>query len=328
MGLGLWRIPWFAKAVLKEGPLEGYNIAASKHFGQLRMRHAAVSQLPPIPTAANDDRETLEVHFLSGADHIFQTIFCAYSLQLHADAAIRPVIHDDGRLDTRALDQIRRVLPLSRLMSQEEAAPLTADYLPPARFPALWAARERLVLMRKLMDVHASTPGWKLFLDSDMLFFSRPDALIQWLRNPVSPCCMEDIMNSYGYSESVLTAELKNPLPDFVNTGICGLAREAVDWERLDHWCARLTAAHGINHFLEQALTAMCFSETPFHMMPRKHYVASPIREQLVPAPVGVMHHYVADSRTLLYRFGWRLVLRKALEARSEPLVPAPMLQA
>ena len=58
--------------------------------------------------------------------------------------------------------------------------------------------------MRKLTDVHAGRTGWRLFLDSDMLFFARPDFLLAWLADPRQPCHMIDVVSAYGYSPGLM----------------------------------------------------------------------------------------------------------------------------
>lgn len=69
-------------------------------------------------------------------------------------------------------------------------------------------------LLRKLTDFHAGSTGWKLFLDSDMLFFHQPSFLLDWLRNPQYPCYMVDIANYYGYSNELMVSLAQAPIPD------------------------------------------------------------------------------------------------------------------
>jgi hypothetical protein len=316
-GLRLWRFPVLFRGIVGETGLEGFNIAVSKHWGQFAMERYARKFLQPAPIDGSVPPAG-DVHFLTGYIHAYQTAFCAYSLQLCSPAPVRIIIHDDGTLDDQTRDQLHRALPLLTIRSLEEDENHAAEYLPAARFPTLWNVRSKFVLMRKLMDVHGSAPGWKMFLDSDMLFFNEPVALLDWLRDPQSACCMEDIRICYGYPDQELSTCLGgHAVPEFVNTGMCGLNREAVDWERLEHWCKYLSGKFGVNHFLEQCLTALLFGEMPFFKFPRRDYITCPMREQVVPVPEGAMHHYVSDSRKYLYMFGWRTVLKNAQRPRT-----------
>lgn len=314
MKLGLWRWKYLYQSVKKEGPLEGYNIAWEKHSGMLAMEAAARAGLPAL-TVQNGPAPEASIHFLTGASHFYMTVFCAYSLCRVTPHPLDIVVHDDGTLSEEVRGWIRASLPTARFLDPAPTRAATEAFLPKDRFPSLWKARERLVLMRKLMDVHAPAPGWKLFLDSDMLFFSPPHVLLDWMRSPAQPCCMTDVTVAYGYPEPRLAALAGAPMPEFVNTGICGLERGRIDWEKLEFWSGRLMEEFGINHFLEQGMTAMLLATLPFQFMPRRDYICCPLREQVTPRPDGVMHHYVSDSRTHYYRHGWRHILAPASQA-------------
>jgi hypothetical protein len=120
-------------------------------------------------------------------------------------------------------------------------------------------------------------------------------------------------MNSYGYSDELIRSLLDAEMPSRVNTGICGLNRDEVDWEQLEAWCKTLLARAGLNHFLEQTLTAMSLAGKERVVAPREDYVVFPEREE-ARRPRAVMHHYVADSRFYYYRYGWRHVARKGAD--------------
>ena len=71
--------------------------------------------------------------------------------------------------------------------------------LPIARFPALRGQRLTYLHLRKITDAHAGLHGWRLVLESDMLFFRRPTALLDWCDAPASPIHMQDVQDAYGY---------------------------------------------------------------------------------------------------------------------------------
>jgi hypothetical protein len=153
--------------------------------------------------------------------------------------------------------------------------------------------------MRKILDVHAGGGGPALFLDSDILFYREPVFLDRWLREGRRPIYMKDFQDSYGYSAQVLQSAFGRSMPPRVNTGISGLYSPSIDWDRLEYWASRLPAGE-VNHFAEQALTAMLMSESGGEPAPPEDYVISPGREE-VRNPRAVMHHYVVPSRTWYY---------------------------
>jgi hypothetical protein len=316
-GLGLWRARYLWQCLRKEGPQYGYLRTSGKVLGQLSMEHAA-PKLSPAPVISSGPVH--EFHLLTGKQHYKMSIFVLYSLIHTARANIRPIIHDDGSIDQQVVDDISRVIPNAVFVLSEEIQDCLASFLPESRFPVLRKQRLHFKLMRKLTDVHAWKPGWNVFLDSDMLFFRRPDWLLDWQVRPTMPICMEDCMNSYGYSPETLSNVLSAPMPNHVNTGICGLNGTDMDWDRIEYWCKALLEKEGLNHFLEQALTAMWLSGRPYSVAPSADYIVYPKGVE-ARHPTAVMLHYVDTSREEYYRWGWRSVKKGAARMRAAAAV-------
>ena len=285
------------------------SIAAGGPFEQWRDRQAhaamtaAAAQLQPqtLPLAIGGP----EIHFLTGARFWDQTAFCLYSLQHHAGQALPAVFHDDGSATETIMDRLGRLFPHARWRRHTEIVATLDRHLPVARFPVLrerWAAYPNI---RKLTDVHAGSRGWKLVLDSDMLFFRRPDFLLAWLAAPDRPLHMVDVEESYGYSRALMQSLAGTPIPPLVNVGITGLASEALDWERLERWCRELIAAEGTSYYLEQALIAMLVAGQPCAVAPAADYIVLPDKAEC-RNPRAVLHHYVAGSKRWYYRETWR----------------------
>jgi hypothetical protein len=279
------------------------NLALSRQ-GRNRMRAGAAR----LPAAGPPAAGAPDVHFLSGRAFWYQTIFCAFSLARHCPAGIRPVVYDDGTLDDDAVRSIRRVLPHAQVVPRALIEERLDRTLPAARFPALRQRRLSYPHLRKLTDVHAGCAGWKLVLDSDMLFFREPAFLLGWLAAPQRPCHMLDVANAYGYPEDLMAELAGHPIPERVNVGICGLRSDDIDWDRLESWCKGLLERAGMSYLHEQALTAMLLAGRECAVAPAGDYVALPPRHETV-RPTAVMHHYVAESKAWYYRYAWRHVL-------------------
>lgn len=130
----------------------------------------AAYRLEPVErdTLANP----LEIHFLSGRKFWYQTCFCTYSMVQQAKTNLRPVIYDDGTLEQKYAKQIQRIFPNTKIISATEIEDRLNECLPVNKFPYLRERRLNYPNMRKLTDIHAGSQGWKLVLDSDMLFFT------------------------------------------------------------------------------------------------------------------------------------------------------------
>ena len=247
-----------------------------------------------------------ELHFLTGARFWDQTALCLYSLQRHTGHALPAVFHDDGSATDTIMDRLGRLFPHARWRRHAEIVATLDQHLPAARFPILrerWAAYPNI---RKLTDVHVGSRGWKLVLDSDMLFFRRPEFLLAWLTAPARPLHLVDVEESYGYSRALMQSLAGTPIPPLVNVGITGLASESLDWERLERWCRELIAAEGTSYYLEQALIAMLVAGQPCAVAPAADYIVLPSSAEC-RAPHAVLHHYVAGSKRGYFRHAWRI---------------------
>jgi hypothetical protein len=259
--------------------------------------------LPSLTPSSNPDK----IYFLSGRRFWYQTCFCAYSMITQSGVYLRPVIYDDGTLSPSYQDAIRRIFPDAEIIAAEAIAAQLDQALPVHSFPTLRSRRLEYFNLRKLTDIHAGSQGWKLVLDSDMLFFRRPEFLLNWLQDPQNPCYMVDVATAYGYSEKLMTRLAGTSIPDRVNVGICGLNSTAIDWEELEYWCKTMIETEGTNYYQEQAMAAMLMARFPSAVAPAEEYVLMPDRAE-VKAPRAVMHHYVADSKFWYFRYGWQQV--------------------
>ncbi|MEO6994120.1 MAG: glycosyl transferase [Lacunisphaera sp.] len=269
--------------------------------GRLEMEKAAVN-LPGLPVAFGP---ALELHLLTGRRFWYQTAFCLWTFARQTAHPLAPVIYDDGSLTDEFRAPLARLFPAARFVSHRETIARLDEFLPSARFPAL---RERWVNypnLRKLTDPHIGRSGWKLVLDSDLLFFRRPDFLLNWLDAPDQPLHAVDCETSYGYSRSLMNELAGAPVADLVNVGLTGLNSNALDWERLEYWCATLLARERTSYYLEQALIAMQVAGQECRIAPSDDYVTLP-REPEARECRAVMHHYVAESKRWYFQNNWR----------------------
>jgi hypothetical protein len=306
-GHGLWRIPNFFHSLRLDTAQFGFTNAARFNFRRLTMEKAA-RQLPRSADPVQHD--PLPVYFMSGRDHWAMTAFCAFSLLESTNSNVVPMVMDDGTLAAKERHELKRILPRAVFLNHEACEENVNRWLPEERFPALRAMRRELPLMRKLLDLHAGQSGWRLFIDSDILFWSEPGWMLDWLRAPMHPVYMWDFRNSYGYSPQLLESILGRPMPPMINTGFCGLLSESIDWGQLEHWASRLLAVEGTNHFSEQCLCAMLMAINGSRPAP-KDYLIWPTGEES-RYPTAAMHHYVAESRVWYHVYGWPTILRKA----------------
>lgn len=286
------------------GPLEQWRTAR----GRAAMENAAHTL--PAPHAPEGTQQ-LELHLLSGRRFSYQSAFCLWTLAQHSQCSLAPVIYDDGTLEPADRALLARLFPQTRFVSKSEARAKRDTFLPPDRFPFLCDRWERYPNIRKLIDPHLGAHGWKLVIDSDLLFFRAPALLTRWAENPAAPLHAVDSETSYGYSRALLESLAGAPLAERVNVGLCGLNSDELDWEKLEFWCGTLIEREGTHYYLEQALVALLVAGRRCVVAPASDYVTLP-RLPEVQDCRAVMHHYVADSKSWYLRHNWRRALTLA----------------
>jgi hypothetical protein len=304
LALALWHRPL---AQLRDSWRNGGPWVERETERQRREMVAAAAELPPLPTRPGAPRITL--HLLTGQRFWYQTAFCLHSFARQSDVAVAAEIYDDGTFDDALRAQLAR---LGHEITIHSAASIRARldaFLPEKQFPTL---RERWLNypnLRKLTDPHLGSTGWKLVIDSDLLFFRRPDFLLDWLMAPNRMLHAVDCQESYGYSRALMERLAGAPIPPLVNVGLCGLQSESLDWTELEHWCAELIAREKTSYYLEQALVAMLAARASSRAIaPAADYLTMPALAE-VRAPRATMHHYVAESKRGYFRHAWRRAL-------------------
>ncbi len=286
------------------GPLE----VRRTEKGRRAMEEAA-SSLPLLQTLNGD--APLELHLLTGQRFWYQTAFCLWTFARHSGRALHPVIYDDGTIAEKHAAPLMRLFPATRIVPQQETVSRLDTHLPALRYPVL---RERWLNypnIRKLTDVHAGQSGWRLVVDSDLLFFRRPTFIIDWLDNPTKPLRAVDCETSYGYSHKLMSDLAAAPLADLVNVGLAGLDSATLDWEKIEYWCRTLIESEGTHYFLEQALFALLVAGRDCAVAPAADYVTRPVVPEARDCR-AVMHHYVANSKRWYFRHCWRVPLQNA----------------
>jgi hypothetical protein len=296
-----WHAP---RGTLRRLSKEGAVNLTLARLGRTAMENAA-RHFRPLQAPAKD---APEIYYLTGRRFVYQTLFCAVSLSRQAGRLFRVVAIDDGTLRDGDVALLCRILPGIRIVRSREVEDTLNKWLPASRYPEL--RRRRLVYphLRKLTDIHAGGGGWKLVLDSDMLFHGRPSFILDWLKAPDRTCHMLDVADCYGYSRGLLRELAGSDLPSRLNVGVCGLNSDSIDWEKLEYWCTELVAREGTHYLMEQAITAMLTAGEPRAVTPAELYLVSPSRSE-AEHPIAVLHHYTAESKAWYFRFAWRHVI-------------------
>ncbi len=288
------------RSIREGGPLQQWRVARAHRAMQQAASQLAPQDVPPPP----DDEPP--VCFLTGKKYWHQTAFCAHSLEHAAGRTFHFQFFDDGSFDQTLIREANRLFPRASIHDAASLATSLDQHLPANRYPILRAHRLVYPHLKKLTDLHCGQNSPRLVLDSDMLFFRRPNALLDWLATPTCPLHMADVDDAYGYPQDVLSSLSTSTIPSRVNVGVLGLNSAQINWSRLESICATLLSLHGPSYYLEQALSALILSELPpATSLPVAQYLTWPNRDECV-RPTAALHHYVADSTLTYYSLAWR----------------------
>jgi hypothetical protein len=253
---------------------------------------------------ANDVKK---VYFLTGKKYWPLTAFCMYSLVKISTIAIKPVFIDDGSFDDELINQINTQFPGCIIKTANEIKQNIQEKLPVEKYPILNKKRAEYPHIRKLTDIHTIGDGWKLVLDSDMLFFKTPDEVQEWLQKPEQPFFLYDPITSYYYADDLMQKLAGNSVKQNLNVGLIGLKSEDIDWGKLENWIIHLENAQGDCYLLEQALSAMLVAGQSITIADPKEYIVLPDPQEIAK-PTATLHHYVDQSRDEYYKKAWQQI--------------------
>lgn len=304
VGRWLWRNVYAPTANIRW--LTGWGLRGGCAYlaGNVAMRRAT-ARLPAQPAKPG----ALDCVFMTGRRHWHLTAFCAYSLSRVLPQGIRPTMYDDGSLEPRAIATLKRIFPRARIVSIRESEEQLEARLPANRFPLLRIA-SRNTMMRKLTALRAGSTTWQLYLDSDMLFFDRPNFLEQHAAVH-RPCYMYDHGDGfYVRTPEELSRITGDPVPARVNAGIVGLDDAQIDWERVESWCGHFRSEELSSLLFEQTLTAMILGGLEPRPAPAEDYAI--VYQAGARFPRATLLHYLYRSKLDYVTREWRRVLPAA----------------
>ena len=298
----LYRYP---KAKIERINKFGGYFAYRKMMRNSKVMEKASLQLPPVKSY----EDGLPVYFLTGEKFLYQTLFCIRSLTKYSAEKFKFILVDDGSLSEQMLTRISQQLPGATTITKNTIEKNLEKKLPESDFPVLRNKRREYPHIKKLIDIHTiDAMGWKLVLDSDMLFFDEPIAMISWLKHPDRPLHMVDCTESYGYSHRLMKDLCGSEVADMVNVGAIGLNNSTINWKDIENWVKILEETEGRSYYLEQALSAMLLAGNDCTILDKDEYIVNPT-SQIISEGSGVLHHYVDLSKKGYYNIAWRKVI-------------------
>lgn len=204
------------------------------------------------------------------------------------------VIHDDGRLRPEAFEAFQKMIPGVAFVRAEEGDRAAAKFL--AGHPACSDYRFAHPFGRKIFDFVALTTGNRfLSFDSDILFFRKPEVLLELCeKNAGELWFNEDVSDSFPISREEARAKLGLEIWPRVNAGLCLIDRTAIDLDLCERALLETSILKGHPWLVEQALYAICASARGLGgLLPPEYEVSLEKKAR----PGVVARHYVGAVR-------------------------------
>jgi hypothetical protein len=275
---------------------EGWRAAVRRRRIQRR-----ILATQPLRTAREG---TTEVRVLTWRRDWINVIWALKSFYHFAQVDYPLFIHDGG-LAAGQDAKLARHFPDATFISKADADARVAAILEARKLSRCLAYRKLNPTTRKLFDFYLfSTAKYVITIDSDIVFFKRPDALIApphgWQKN------LYNKDSSYQYSMPLdeLESNFGVRPPPLINSGLNVSDRESMDFQIMDRWLEnpKLFADRWVT---EQTLHAMCSTRHGVEFLPDTYLVSTEpgLRPNLV------CKHYPGFFRPLLYSEGMAKLL-------------------
>ena len=252
----------------------------------------------PIRTATTG---RVEVRVLTWRRDWMNMLWALKSYYTFAQVDYPLYIHDGGLLSWQA-DELRRHFPDAKLLLASDMDQRIPAELQARSLNRSAEYRSKNVSTRKLFDfILDSQAEYFVTIDSDIVFFQRPELLIL----PESDLTVNRYNEDDGYWYSVPVAELEAAFgirpPERVNSGLAIIRRDSLDLAQIERFLGYppLFADPWVT---EQTLHALCSTLHGIELLPDCYRVGGP------PGitPDLICKHYPGTHRPLLYTEGMR----------------------
>ncbi len=249
-----------------------------------------------------------EIHVLTSKNDWLTLLWGLHSFFSVTDHRFRLCIHEDGSLPEEAVDTLRKHFPDGRVIRRTEADALAKSRL--KDHPRCRAFRNFHPLALKVFDFNFFLESDRMFiLDSDILFFQEPVALLSTLLDDGQRANALNLDWDYGYSlpEERIRGRLSAyPFIPRINSGLGLIHKESIPLD----WAEEILDDPDIfnrPHCVEQTIIALCSARHGFTPLPDEYSVRLKARDA---EPVK---HYTSPIRHLLYGQGIADLLNELL---------------
>ena len=267
-------------------------------WGRCRL-WSRILETRPVVTRPCVESEPVEAHLLCCERDYLTAIWALKTFYHFSNEGFPLAIHFQGTITRQIERELSNHFPHARLISQIEADERVEADLRAAGLKRLIDARRRSPFMLKLTDMRLLCRARRmLMIDSDILFFARPSALLEAAASSASQSLfMRDPADNYNISRERAREVFRIDLASRVNTGLVIVDRDIIDFNRCDHFLSDEETARPTG-FIEQTLYALAASENAkVDYLPPSYLVSL---DAGLPFDGVIARHYAGPSRPFL----------------------------
>jgi len=256
------------------------------------------------------------VHVLTGDKDWLLSAWALASFLHFSEVGWPIVIHDDGTLPDEAAELFKELFPSCRIIPRNQSDAEVGRALLP--YPFCLDYRNTHPLGLKVFDMaHYAGDDRFIVLDSDVLFFRKPQEILDWATKPLAKDCWfnEDVQEASLITAAEAREELGVKLWSRVNSGLCLVYRPAIDLDFCDRALALTSILRGHIWRVEQTLFALCASRNSRGgLLPRTYEVT--LKKHASKDIVA--RHYVGAVRDRFYGEGLKRLHAELLEVEED----------
>lgn len=213
------------------------------------------------PEVLHSYEKPVSVHLLVSSKTWHAGLLAAISFEYFTQRKWDLFIHEDGSVSDTVKQEIESVLPgvhfVQRTVSEEKMKDYLKDH------PLCAAHRSRHNLFLKFFDLPAFAPGEKfILLDSDVLFFSRPQEILDWADGGHEECFYnEDTKEKYCIPRPEIEKALGIKLWPRFNSGLVLMLQHAISLDLAEKLLSTFETTAHHPQFFEQTLYALMASQ-------------------------------------------------------------------
>lgn len=249
----------------------------------------------------NTGDRTCEIHVFTCAQDWLNLIWTLKTFYHYSNRQYALCIHDDGTLTDSDRATLKHHFPQARLIDRPSADERIFSLL--TSHPRCLEFRKSNHLSPKLFDFPAYLESDRmLLLDSDVLFFAEPKALLQRIEDP--NYCLNtvngDVSSSYTVDPAVVKERFGFEVIDRFNSGLGLIYKDSLYLDWIEEFLS-LPDIEGHFWRIEQTLYALCSCRFGVELLPSEYDVH--LEGSIDGSP---SRHYVGKIRHLMYGEGMR----------------------